>query len=186
LALVILSGPASFGSIVQYTLTLNVTAADAAPGSFASNPWFFGATPAIFIGTFDADDTVAGAISNFNMTVGGMDLALSHPGTSDNFFDPGTLELVWLQYDPSLGESAVGFGTTPFSGGAPANYAVAIENSGTGPIDPFYGFTQNWVGTFSVAPSGVPEPSMVAVFCLGAIGMMTGKYRSRANRSDVI
>ena len=84
-----------------------------------------------------------------------------------------------LQLNPNLLESAVAFG--PINGSPqPTNYAVAVENSSLTPLDPFYGSTQNWVGTYAVAPSAaVPEPASLTMFGLGAVGLVAGAIRRR-------
>lgn len=154
--------------IMPYQITVEVTAAPTVPGTFPSNPWSFpDGVPATFVGTFDADDTVPGPISDLALTIGGLDIASTHPLVPipdlDFEFDPSSLTLVYVGVDPSGAESAVIFGA--FDDIVPANYAVAIQNSQTPPIDPFLGSTQNWVGTFSVV-SAVPEPTSLAIWSL--------------------
>jgi len=179
LAAVYASPTVSFAAVIRYDITVGVSAAPNSPGSFPSNQWAFSSVPALFAGTFDADDAAVGPISNFALVIGGLDIAFSHPGVSVNSFDPSTLTLGWAQFDPTGLESVVAFGA--LVRGAPTNYAVAIEdNTVTTPLDPFHGTTQNWVGTYAVAPSAaVPEPASLTMFGLGAVGLVAGAIRHR-------
>ena len=179
LAAVYASPAVSFAAVIRYDITVAVSAAPNSPGSFSSNPWSFSSVPALFAGTFDADDAAVGPISNFALVIGGLDIATSHPLGAANSFDPSTLTLFLLQLNPNLLESAVAFG--PINGSPqPTNYAVAVENSSLTPLDPFYGSTQNWVGTYAVAPSAaVPEPASLTMFGLGAVGLVAGAIRRR-------
>ena len=170
--------------IIQYTISVNVTDADESPGYV---PWAFSSVPATFSGTFDADDTVTGSISNFALTVGGLDIATSHPDSeeAENNFDPTSLLLDWGSYNTPV-NSFVGFGDLAdvgFIEGAspPVNYVVAIEDNDDLPLDPFYNYTQNWVGTYSIAPSTavVPEPSSIAMFGIGALSLFGYSRRRR-------
>ncbi|MFN9627770.1 MAG: PEP-CTERM sorting domain-containing protein [Planctomycetota bacterium] len=171
-------------AVINYTITVSVTAAPNAPGSFASNPWSFGqtptlSTPATFVGTFEADDSVVGPISNLVLSIGGLDIATSHPLQADNSFDPINLILTSFWIDSYQLQSGVIFGNV--GSGAPANYAVAIQNTNTPPLDSFHNInTQNWVGTYTIAPStqAVPEPSTLAIFGIGA-GIAGLKARRR-------
>ena len=179
LAAVYASPAVSFAAVIRYDITVGVSAAPNSPGSFSSNPWSFSSVPALFAGTFDADDAAVGPISNFALVIGGLDIATSHPLGAANSFDPSTLTLFLLQLNPNLLESAVAFG--PINGSPqPTNYAVAVENTFFSPLDPFYGSTQNWVGTYAVAPSAaVPEPASLTMFGLGAVGLVAGAIRRR-------
>ena len=173
-------------AIIQYTISVHVTAADASPGSFVS--WAFSGVPATFSGTFDADDTVTGSISNFALTVGGLDIATSHPDSeeAENNFDPTSLLLDWGSYNTPV-NSFVGFGDLAdvgFIEGAspPVNYVVAIEDNDDLPLDPFYNYTQNWVGTYSITGGGaggepIPEPGTLALLGLGAAAAGLAKRR---------
>ena len=182
LAAVYASPAVSFAAVIRYDITVAVSAAPLSPGSFPSNPWSFSSVPALFAGTFDADDAAVGPISNFALVIGGLDIATSHPLGATvpiNSFDPSTLTLFWLQYDPTKLESAVAFGPN-FGSPQPTNYAAAIQNTFFSPLDPFYGNTQNWVGTYAVAPSAaVPEPASLTMFGLGAVGLVAGAIRRR-------
>ncbi|MCO8124875.1 PEP-CTERM sorting domain-containing protein [Stieleria sp. TO1_6] len=172
--------------IIQYTISVNVTAADGAPGTFVQ--WDFSSIPSVFTGTFEADDTVTGSISHFELTVGGIDIATSHPdtlGSGNNLFDPSSLLLDWGGYN-TFGDSFVGFGdladpTLPTS--SPANYVGAIEATDLFPDDPFYQYAQNWVGTYSIVPSAsaVPEPSSFAIF--SGLGLVACRIRRRQRGS---
>ena len=179
LAAVYASPAVSFAAVIRYDITVGVSAARLSPGSFPSNPWSFSSVPALFAGTFDADDAAVGPISNFALVIGGLDIATSHPAQLFNSFDPSTLTLSWAQNDQTGFESAVAFG--PIVGSPqPTNYAAAIQNTFLSPLDPFYGSTQNWVGTYAVAPSAaVPEPASLTMFGLGAVGLVAGAIRRR-------
>ena len=178
LAAVYASPAVSFAAVIRYDITVAVSAAPLSPGSFPSNQWSFSSVPALFAGTFDADDAAVGPISNFALVIGGLDIATSHPNGLKNLFDPSTLTLDWVQL-AQTGESAVVFG--PFNGSPqPTNYAAAIQNTFFSPLDPFLGNTQNWVGTYAVAPSAaVPEPASLTMFGLGAVGLVAGAIRRR-------
>ena len=179
LAAVYASPAVSFAAMFRYDITVVVSAAPNSPGSFPSNPWSFSSVPALFAGTFDADDAAVGPISNFALVIGGLDIATSHPNGVNNLFDPSTLTLDWLNFNQAGLESAVVFG--PFNGSPqPTNYAAAIQNTFFSPLDPFLGNTQNWVGTYAVAPSAaVPEPASLTMFGLGAVGLVAGAIRRR-------
>ena len=163
-------------AIVSYSISVKVTAAPNAPGAYV--PWSFTSLPSTFVGTFDADDTVAGAITNLSLSIGGIDIFATHPLVLVNSFDPATRTLNWISIDPSSSLSAVslgsGFGVTP------SNYAVGIDSTFAGPEDPYLGNTQNWVGTFTVNP--VPEPSTLAICGIGACA--AGIRSARRRRSE--
>ena len=180
LAAVYASPAVSFAAVIRYDITVGVSAAPLSPGSFSSNPWSFSSVPALFAGTFDADDAAVGPISNFALVIGGLDIATSHPSIAVNSFDPSSLTLSLLQTVTSF-NSVVAFGTVFFSQQpAPANYVAAVQSGSTTPVDPFYGDTQNWVGTYAVAPSAaVPEPASLTMFGLGAVGLVAGAIRRR-------
>lgn len=166
---------AAHATIIPYDITVSVTAAPTAPGSFASNPWDFpGGVPAVFSGSFDADDSIVGAISNLQLSIGGLDLAATHPAVIINSFDPGSLLLAYAATDPSQLESGVIFGSV--DGGVPADYAAAVQDGVSAPLDPFLGNTQNWVGTLSIA-AAVPEPG--SALLVGAALAGLGLFRRR-------
>jgi len=168
----------SHAALISYDISVEVTSTPLAPGSFASNPWNF--TSSVFNGTFTADDTVSGSISNLNLVIGGLDIAATHTSFIQNIFDPLTLVLSFGALDPSGNESAVFIGST-FGIGAPANYAVAIENNSFSPLDPFYLNTQNWVGTYTVnADHNVPEPTSIALLGLGLAGLGFSRKKKAA------
>lgn len=162
-------------AIVSYSISVQVTTAPNAPGAYI--PWSFASLPSTFVGTFDADDTVAGPISNLSLSIGGVDVAAAHPIVFDNNFDPATRTLTWAAIDPSTFLSAVALGSF---GGAPSNYTAGIDSTLTGPFDPYYGSTQNWGGTFTV--NQVPEPSTLAICGIGACA--AGIRSARRRRSE--
>lgn len=184
LALAVWASPAvSSAALMEYTITVEVTAAGFVPGSYPSNPWSFGSVPATFVGTFDADDTAIGPVSNMALTIGGLDIAATHTVPYPSMFDPNTLLLRWVQTDP-IAASFVVFGAIAPS--IPVNYAVAIEGTSSAPFDPYLGATQNWVGTYSVAPSAVPEPASVTLVGLGAFGLIAGAIRRRRQQKIAV
>ena len=171
-------------AVVSYSINVQVTAAPNAPG--ASTPWSFTSLPSTFVGTFDADDTAPGPISNLSLSIGGVDIVASHPSVQFNWFDPTTLTLNWAAADPSDTLTGVALGNF-FAPGAPPDYAVGIESSGSLPLDPHYNSTQNWVGTFTINPSSpVPEPSTLAVFGIGACaaGIRSARRRRREKQQE--
>jgi hypothetical protein len=154
-------------AVIQYTITVNVDTIGA-PGSFGGNQWSFPSGPASFVGTFDADDSAIGAISNFSLTIGGLDLAMSLTGSSTvNSFDPFINYLGWSQYDALDSEYLTAFGGV---WGGPSNYAVALENNDAAPLDPYQPYTQNWSGTYSIAPIvSVPDASSTLTLLVFAL-----------------
>ena len=169
--------------MMQYKISVQVTAAPKPNGQAVT--WTFGILPTTFIGTFEADDTVAGPISNLALTIGGIDIGATHLSSfasTSNTFDPASLLLDWGGYNSSF-FSFIGFGdnTDPgiFPGASPPpNYVVALEPLMDQALDPFYGFNQNWVGTYSITP--VPEPSSFALLGMGVMGLCG--YRLRRQR----
>jgi hypothetical protein len=159
----------SFGSLVTYEITVDVTSAPNAPGSFPSNQWSFSSLPSVSVGTFQASDSFPGQISNLHLTVGGLDIATSHSFVDGSFFDPSTLTLQYGANDPTGEESFVLFNAS-FSDNQPSNYVAAIQNTNSfdiGPPDPYSpAFTQNWAGTFSISVA-VPEPGSLTMLGLG-------------------
>lgn len=169
-------------AVVSYSISVEVTAAPNAPG--LNFPWSFTSLPSTFVGTFDADNTVAGAISNLSLSIGGIDIVASHTIVIENSFDPTTRTLTWAATDPG-NNSGVVLGS--YLGVAPLDYAVGVEDTPTGPYDPYYGLTQNWVGTFTINPSSpVPEPSTLAVFGIGvcAAGIRSARRRRREKQQE--
>jgi hypothetical protein len=164
---------------ITYTIDVTVTAAPNAPGAFVA--WTFATLPATFSGTFEADDTVAGPISNLQLIIGGVDVATTHPNVAQNLFNPAGIVLIWGAQDPSSGESAVSLGR-PF-GSVPVDYAVAFDNSFFVPFDPYFTSTQNWVGTFTIIgpPAAVPEPGALLTAAPALLGLfLLRRRRSRA------
>ena len=151
-------------SIKTYAISVTVTSAPNAPGAF--EPWTFGTLPETTQGTFNADDTASGFISNLQLTVGGLDIATTLPFQFINSFDPSTLDLLFIAVN-SAGDSAVVL-TSGFIG--PGGFAEGIDSTLTGPFDPFFGNTQNWEGTIQI--QGVPEPSTLFLFGSGLIGVL--------------
>jgi PEP-CTERM motif len=182
LAVVALTAPTlTEATVIQYDIVVTVTAAPNAPGSFPSNQWNFPdppGLPAQYRGTFDADDATVGAIGNLMLTIGGLDIAVTNPDVALNVFDPGTLLLDYMAYDPTQSESVVSFGDLG-GGGAPSNYAVALQNNQAPPADPYYGFSQNWVGTVAItSASSVPEPATVALLGVALAGLGFARRRN--------
>lgn len=170
-------------AVVSYSINVQVTAAPNAPG--ASTPWSFTSLPSTFVGTFDADDTAPGPISNLSLSIGGVDIVDYHTLVQLNLFDPTTLTLSWVATDPTNNITAVGLGS--YYPGMPSDYAVGLEGTGFLPADPYYGSTQNWVGTFTINPSSpVPEPSTLAVFGIGvcAAGIRSARRRRREKQQE--
>ncbi len=176
-------------SVVTYNIDVTVTSAPNAPGLVT--PWTFGALPQVFHGTFDADDTVAGNISNLQLVVGGVDVAASHPTPLLFPFNPTTLDLRFtlLKLGPGfVVQSGLFFGDfTPGGPNAPSNYVLAFDDSTSGPLDPYYNSHYNWSGTFVVsAPGGaaIPEPSTWILSLIGIMGL-TAYGRRKIRRVSV-
>ncbi|RXK88297.1 PEP-CTERM sorting domain-containing protein [Chlorobaculum sp. 24CR] len=132
-----------------------------------------------YSGTFTADDSAPGSISNLNLTIGGLDIASAFPVVAVNTFNPATLILNYGGGDNVVTPtSGVAFGD-PLLLGAPSDYAVASENSPWGPANPYYGSTENWVGTYSI--SAVPEPSTALLLGIGAVGLAVGARKKKTN-----
>lgn|GEM_PF-1877700 len=121
---------------------------------------------------------MVGPISNLNLTIGGLDIAISHPNNDSlyNYFDPASLLLNYGAVDPTFLESIVVFGN-PFGAGIPSNYAVADENSTNGYLDPYYGLAQNRVETYDINP--VPEPSTMLLIGTGLAGLAIGGRKKK-------
>ena len=169
-------------AVVSYSINVQVTAAPNAPG--ASTPWSFTSLPSTFVGTFDADDTAPGPISNLSLSIGGVDIVDYHTLVQFNLFDPTTLTLGWGASDPG---NATGVGLGSLALGVPSDYAVGLQGGSLGPNDPYYSSTQNWVGTFTINPSSpVPEPSTLAVFGIGACaaGIRSARRRRREKQQE--
>jgi hypothetical protein len=189
LSFLVVNPTAGFGSLMTYEITVNVTTAPNAPGSFPTNQWSFGSLPSVAVGTFEADNAFAGQISNLQLTVGGLDIATSHSFVVGSFFDPVTLTLQYGAYDPTALESFVGFNVS-YSGNQPSNYVAAIQNTDSsviGPPDPYSPqYTQNWAGTFSISPvPAVPEPGSLTLLGLASLGAF-GWMKARQVKAAVV
>lgn len=171
---------------IQYTITLDVTNVSGFVNAFLPAPYSFPAVPATFVGTFDADNTAAGAVSNFQLVVGGLDIATTYDKTflcaPCGTFDPITRT---LQYDFPGRETDVLFGRFggPISGRvSPADYAVAIENDITTPPlgDPFLDFVYDWSGTYGIVPTAEPSTAMLIAAGLLFVFVIRARFaRSR-------
>jgi len=153
---VVACGGQTQAAVVEYSITVDVTTPGVLPGTFPDNPWSFSSLPAIFTGTFYADNTVTGPISSLSLVVGGQDLVTSFPGALANSFNPSTLYLAWAAVN-AANDQAVGFG-------AAGNDVSAFQDTRFPPLDPYVPYTLNWAGTYSIAP--VPEPSTCLVGAL--------------------
>jgi len=171
---------AADASLMTYNIDVTVTAAPESPGSYSPDTdYSFGALPASFPGTFMADDTVAGPISGLSLVIGGINIA--DLGVGDTLFDPTTFTLAASLCCGNSGAAAVVIGDTFTDLGywslQPANRIVAIQDSSDGPVvDPYQGYDQNWVGTFTVS-KGVPEPTTALLMALGVAGLGFAKRR---------
>jgi len=163
-------------STVTYKIYVTVDSAPNLGGLTSSSPIYaFGSFPTTFVGSFDADNDVAGSITNLALTIGGVDIASTFDSYFYSLFDPHTFNLVLsaqffggFQENVALGSSGGLLGTSP------ANYAVGLMNCNCGPIDPYFGGsnTQMWVGSFVVGPSSVPESTSLQFLLLGAVALL--------------
>jgi hypothetical protein len=166
----------SLAAQISYDIVVTVTSVPNSPGTHA--PWTFGGLPAVFHGTFVADDTAVGPISSLALTIGGVDVAATHPLAVVNAFDPGTNLLNYVTLIGTF-QSGVGFGSNAV---APVDYVVAADTSAVGPLDPYYGGAtyQNWVATYAV--TAVPEPGTMWLLAGGAgIFALAARRRRSAN-----
>lgn len=173
--------PPSQAEIITYSIEVTVTAAPTAPGTFASNPWHFDELPALFSGTFEADDTAVGQVSNFQLVIGDIDIAALHVAVNTNIFDPRTRLLEFFAFQADL-ESFVSFGGFR---DAPDDYAVAMQNTSFSPTDPYvFDATQNWVGSLRIGVA--PAPSTYLLLALGLTGFATRRRARRRLRDKLI
>ncbi|NTV66915.1 MAG: PEP-CTERM sorting domain-containing protein [Chlorobaculum sp.] len=134
------------------TYNIDVTVKDFVPELSFWIDWSIPFTPTTYQGTFTADDTVAGEISNLNLTIGSVDIASSFSFFDINTFDPGSFK---LNYDaiPDF---------------APA--ALTFYSDGLAIAEDFDSGLPYWTGTFSITESAVPEPSSVMLLGIGILG----------------
>lgn len=181
LALVGLVAPVSAISF-SYEISGIVTSAPNVPNAFPEGPQWDLAVGNTFFGSFIADSTTPGPVSDFALEVGGIDVPAFHPentfpladGSAGelNFFDPSTLSFRWAGIDTdrittfvSIGESVQGI---------QPDRIVAIQFTDPQiipPGDPTFLTTINWEGTFSVTQgSQVPEASSNIVLASMGLG----------------
>lgn len=147
------------------------------------------ASPAVFMGTFEASSAAPGPISNLNLVIAGVDIATSFDPAialeKQNSFNPLTGVLAWASFD-NPGAGILGFGS-PMAGnftnfdGAPDDYAaMVINNPSLVPLDPYSQgggkLSQNWVGTYSVVP--VPEPTSLMLLALSGLAVASCRRRA--------
>lgn len=144
------SGTAN-AKIIKYNI--DVTVENMEPWPSFGVEWSIPFTPITYQGTFTADDTVAGEISNLNLTIGGVDIASNFLFVDINSFDPGTFKLNY----------------NALSDFAPT--ALSFYSDGLAIADDFDLGLPYWTGTFSITEAAVPEPSAVMLMGIGALGV---------------
>ena len=176
-------------ALYTYNIDGLVTNAPNSPGSFPENPWTFTSVPESFSGSFVADDTTPGSITNLSLVIGGIDVPALHPEVLINIFDPATLRLFWAGLDASRDTSFISLGNTTNTPGVPFDRAVATQNTDPvllPPEDDIFETTINWEGTFAVS-KGERVPESTTTFAAASLGfgglLLLNALRGRRKRS---
>ena len=99
--------PISPATATPISWNIEVTV-NTAPGGLGFGPAFtFGTLPESFSGTFTADDTLSGPISNLSLTVGGVDIPSAFPIPFTNSFNPTANELTHIVSDTAANPRSV-------------------------------------------------------------------------------